>query len=131
VHVRGFDLAGRAIPFVPAGFAQWKTVPLSSEEEAAEEPKLTSDELRREQATSISETRVAVSEGRIVASQGFVVAKDRRSALLDPGQIRDLAQSGSKTLEIFLEWELSNNRCTCYLPQSRASLSDLPKFTRP
>jgi hypothetical protein len=82
-------------------------VPLSDDEQATEQPKLTIEELRREQANNVSETRLVVTGGRIIASQGFIVASDRRSALLDPVQLRDLVHSGKKELEVFLEWELS------------------------
>jgi hypothetical protein len=64
-------------------------------------------QLRQEQANGISETRVVVAGGRIIASQGFTVASDHRSALLDPAKIRELVQSASDRVELFLEWELS------------------------
>jgi hypothetical protein len=67
------------------------------------------EQLRQEQASGISETRVVVAGGRIIASQGFAVASDKRSALLDPAAIQKLVQSATDKVEIFLEWELADN----------------------
>lgn len=71
--------------------------------------KETIPELRQAQANGISEMRVAVAAGRIVDSRGFTVASDRRSALLEPGEIHDLVTRQEKDVEVFLEWELTGN----------------------
>ncbi len=61
---------------------------------------------RQDQADSIGETRVAVVGGRIVDARGFTVARDRRSALLEPVEIRELLRDAGESLELFLEWEI-------------------------
>jgi hypothetical protein len=81
-------------------------IPLSDEEKANEQSAPTIEQLRQEQADSISETRLVVAGGRIIASQGFIVAKDRRSALLDPAAVRDSIRSAGDKIELYLEWEL-------------------------
>jgi hypothetical protein len=63
-------------------------------------------DLRQEQASGLSEIRLAVAGGRILAARGFTVAADRRSALIGHAEVRELLQSGKEKAELLLEWEL-------------------------
>jgi hypothetical protein len=60
---------------------------------------------RNAQADGLSETRIAVAGGKILASRGFTVAADRRSALLEPNEIRALLRV-QEQVELYLEWEV-------------------------
>ena len=84
-------------------------VPVPKDEKPGEPATPTIKQLRQDQANGISETRIVVPGGQIVDSQGFTVAADKRSALLEPAEIRSLFQSGREQVELFLEWELAVN----------------------
>jgi hypothetical protein len=81
----------------------------SKDERPAEAKRPTTHELRQAEANGISETRIAVAGGQIVASRGFTVAADKRSALLEPVEIQGLLEAGREKVELFLEWDLSDN----------------------
>lgn len=83
------------------------SVPVGRRGETAE-PR-TALQLRQEQASGISETRVAVVGGEITGARGFTLARDRRSALLEPDVIRRLTGAGDDEVELFLEWELTSD----------------------
>ena len=82
-------------------------VPKDQKQDNGSKP--TIQEWRQEQANGISETRVAVSGGQIIDSRGFTVAGDKRSALLNPEELRDLIRTKREKVELFIEWELAGN----------------------
>ncbi len=63
--------------------------------------------LRQRFADGISETRIAVVGGSIVNARGFTVAEDKKSALLDVGEIAKILQTSGPKAELYLEWEVS------------------------
>lgn len=81
-------------------------IPVPHEEKIEATATPTFKDLRDQQASAISETRVAVAGGKIIASRGFVVAADKRSCLLDTVQIDDLLRDRTEQLELFVEWEV-------------------------
>lgn len=81
-------------------------IPVLRDEQPSTQAPPSPKELREQQASGFSETRIAVAGGRIVASQGFVVASDKRSCLLDANQIAELLRGRPEQVELFITWEL-------------------------
>lgn len=81
-------------------------IPVPRDEQPETKASPSPQELREQQASGFSETRIAVAGGRIVASQGFVVASDKRSCLLDAHQITELLRGRPEQVELFITWEL-------------------------
>jgi hypothetical protein len=85
-------------------------VPIARDEPPSTKPVPTFQEFRRQQANSLSETRITVAEGTIIASQGFLVAEDKRSCLLDATQIEELLRTNAEQVELFVEWDTAVKR---------------------
>lgn len=87
------------------------SIPLPKDTEETEDPAAAKNpslrELRAQQANSISETRLVLARGHIVSSQGFAVAADGRSCLVDPTRIEELIRGRPESIELFVEWEVS------------------------
>jgi hypothetical protein len=79
-------------------------VALAPDDAAPQQPR-TAAELRAVQSDGLSETRFAVSRGKIVGAKGFSVARDRQSALLEPGAILEALRT-KREVEAFLEWDV-------------------------
>ena len=82
-------------------------VPVPKDQKQDDGSKQTIQQIRQEQASGISETRIAVSGGLIINSRGFTIATDKRSALLEPAEIRAQIEAKQEKVELFLEWELA------------------------
>jgi hypothetical protein len=85
-------------------------IPVPKEGKSGETAKPTVEGMRQDQANGISETRFVVTGGQIVGSRGFIVAADKRSALIDPFKVQELLRAAVEKVEIFIEWELTENR---------------------